>query len=115
MLNGALTNGAIMVDVSSTYQVGRCHSLVVVVVVVVGVAVAASSSSSPRPQLDPLEDKSPPWPNQLRLKIASCHHVDDWGVDGEDCAPSPAPSPPQAKRRREEREWGMDRMRAPDL
>ena len=54
---------------------------------------------SSQPQPDPLEDKSPLSPNQLRLKISSCHHVDDWGVEGEDCVPSPAPSPPQAKRR----------------
>ena len=70
---------------------------------------------SPRPQPDPLEDKSPPSPSQLRLKISSYHHVDDWGVDGEDRAPSPAPSPPQAKRRREERERGMDCTRSPDF
>ena len=70
---------------------------------------------SSQPQPDPLEGKSPPSPNQLRLKISSCHHVDDWGVEGEDRVPSPAPSPPQAKRRREEREQGMDRTRAPDF
>ena len=69
---------------------------------------------SSQPQPDPLEDKSPPLPNQLRLKI-SCHHVDDWGVEGEDRVPSPALSPLQGKRRREERERGMDRTRAPDF
>ena len=60
-----------------------------------------------------LEDKSPPSPSHLRLKI-SYHHVDNWG-EGERRVPSPAPSPPQAKRRREERERGTDRSRAPDF
>ena len=68
-----------------------------------------------QPQPDTLEDKSPPSPNQLRLKISSYHHVDDWGVEGEDRVPSPAPSPPQAKRRRDLRERGTDRARAPDF
>ena len=70
---------------------------------------------SSQPQPDNLEDKLPPSPNQLRLKISSYHHVDDWGEDDEDRVPSPAPSPPQAKRRREERERGTDRSRAPDF
>ena len=41
--------------------------------------------------------------------------MDDWGVEGEDRVPSPAPSPLQSKRRREERERGTDRTRAPDF
>ena len=71
--------------------------------------------SSSQPQPDTLEDKSPPSPSHLRLKISSYHHVDDCGEEGEDRVPSPAPSPLQAKRRREEREWGTDLSRAPDF
>ena len=41
--------------------------------------------------------------------------MDDWGVEGEDRVASPAPSPPQAKMRREERERETDRTRAPDF
>ena len=70
---------------------------------------------SSRPQLDTLEDKSPPSPSHLRFKISSYHHVNDWVEEGKDHVPSPASSPPQAKRRREEREWGTDRSRAPDF
>ena len=75
-------------------------------------ASAGEREESPRPQPDPLDDKLPSSPNKIRLKISSRHHVDDWGVDGEDCAPSPATPQPQAKRRRER---GMDRARAPDF
>ena len=70
---------------------------------------------SSQPQPDTLEDKSPPSPSHLRLKIPSYHHVDDWGEGGEDRVPSTAPSLPQAKRRREERERGTDRSRGPDF
>ena len=70
---------------------------------------------SSQPQPDTLEDKSPPSPSHLRLKISSYHHMDDWVEEGENRVPSPAPSPPQAKRRREEREWGTDCSRAPDF
>ena len=49
---------------------------------------SAGRWGSSQPQLDPLEDKSPPSPNQLRLKISSCHHVYDWGVEGEGRVPS---------------------------
>ena len=64
---------------------------------------------------DTLADESPPSPNHLRLKISSYHHVDDRGEGGEDRVPSLAPSPPHAKRRREEREQGTDCSRAPDF
>ena len=71
---------------------------------------------SAQPQPDTLDDKSPPSASHLRLKISSYHHVDDWGEEGEDRVPSPAPSPPLAKRRRiEERERVTDRSRAPDF
>ena len=72
-------------------------------------ALGGGGGESSQPQPDTLEDKSPPSPSHLRLKISSYHHVDDWGEEGEDRVPSPAPSPLQAKRRREERE------RAPDF
>ena len=52
---------------------------------------------SSQPQPDSLEDKSPLY------------------LEGERRVPSLAPSPPQAKRRREERERGTDRSRAPDF
>ena len=78
-------------------------------------ASAEGGGGSSQPQPDTLEDKSPPSPSQLRLKISSYHHVDDWGEEGEDDVPSPAPSPPQAKRRREQRERGTHRSRAPDF
>ena len=70
---------------------------------------------SAQPQPDALADKSPPSPGPLRLKISSYHHVDDWGEEGEYRVPSPAPSSLHAKRRREEREQGTDRSRAPDF
>ena len=69
-------------------------------------------SAQPQPQPDALADKSPPSPGSLRLKIS---YMDDWGEGGEDCVPSPAPSSPHAKRRREEREHGTDYSRAPDF
>ena len=70
---------------------------------------------SAQPQPDTLADNSPPSPGPLRLKISSYHHMDDWGEEGEYRVPSPAPSSPHAKRRREEREQGTDCSRAPDF
>ena len=76
---------------------------------------ASARGGSTQSQPDTLDDKSPPSPSHFRLKISSYHHVDDWGEEGEDRVPSPAPSLPKAKRRREEREQGMDCSRAPDF
>ena len=69
----------------------------------------------PRLQPDPLDDKLPSSPSKFRPKISSVHHVDNWGVDGKDCVPSPASPQPQAKRRREESERAIDRTRAADF
>ena len=78
-------------------------------------ASAGGREEPPQPQPDPLDDKLPSSPSKFRPKIFSVHHVDDWGGDGEDRAPSPDPSQPQAKRRREERERATDRARAADF
>ena len=78
-------------------------------------SLASARGGSTQSQPDTLDDKSPPSPSHFRLKISSYHHVDDWGEEGEDRVPSPAPSLPKAKRRREEREQGMDCSRAPDF
>ena len=69
----------------------------------------------PQPQPDPLDDKLPSSPIQFRPKISSVHHMDDWGVDGEDRAPSPASPQPQARGKREERERAIDHTQAADF
>ena len=63
------------------------------------VCVCGWGGGSAQPQPGALPDKLPPSPGPLRLKISSCHHVDNWREEGEHRAPSPAPSSPQAKRR----------------
>ena len=62
----------------------------------------------------PLDDKLPSSPSKFRPKISSVHHVDDWGGDGEDRAPSPAQPPhPQAKGKRGS--GAIDHTRAADF